>query len=77
MLNKLDMFKKPDAEANTWKENPDDIIVLVNRTANNYILALPSGRYRLDAGRRMRTLRSILDIPQIREMVEEGDLGIE
>jgi hypothetical protein len=77
MLKKLDMFKKPDVEANTWKEDPDDIIVLVNRTANNYILELPAGRYRLDAGRRMRTMRSILDIPQIREMVEEGDLGIE
>jgi hypothetical protein len=38
---------------------------------------LPTGRYRLDAGRRMRTLRTILDIPQIRDLVEEGELGLE
>jgi hypothetical protein len=62
---------------NTWKENPDDVIVLVNRTSKNFILELPAGRYRLDAGRRMRTLRSILDIPAIRDMVEGGDLGLE
>ncbi len=62
---------------NTWNENPDDIIMLVNRTSKNFILELPTGRYRLDAGRRMRTLRSILDVPAIRDLVEEGDLGLE
>ena len=62
---------------NTWQENPDDIIVLVNRTAHNYILELPAGRYRLDAGRRMRTLRSICNIKQIQELLEQGSLVIE
>ena len=47
----------------TWQKNPDDIIMLVNRTGNNYILDLPTGRYRLDANRRMRTMRSILKYP--------------
>ncbi len=61
----------------TWKENPDDIIVLVNRSNKNLILDLPTGRYRLDAGRRMRTLRSILKYPQIMALVEEGALVIE
>lgn len=62
---------------NTWQENPDDIIMLVNRTKNNYVLELPSGRCRLDAGRRIRTLRSILKIPQVKDLVEEGKLQIE
>jgi hypothetical protein len=61
----------------TWKEDPDDIIVLVNRTNKNLILDLPTGRYRLDAGRRMRTLRSILKYPQIMELVENGSLTLE
>lgn len=61
----------------TWKENPDDIIILVNRTNKNLILDLPTGRYRLDAGRRMRTLRSILKYPQIMELVENGSLTLE
>lgn len=62
---------------NTWQENPDDIIVLANRTAHNYILELPAGRYRLDAHRRMRTLRSICDIKQVKELLEQGSLVIE
>lgn len=61
----------------TWRENPDDIIVLVNQTNKNFILDLPAGRYRLDAGRRMRTLRSILKHQQIMALIEDGSLTIE
>ncbi len=62
---------------NTWQENPDDIIVLVNRSSNNYIIEMPSGRCRLDAGRHLRTLRSVIEIEQVRDLVEEGVLTIE
>lgn len=61
----------------TWVENPDDIIVLVNNTSRNFILDLPAGRYRLDAGRRMRTLRSILKYSQILALVEDGSLTVQ
>ncbi|MDI9548074.1 MAG: hypothetical protein QM346_10810 [Chloroflexota bacterium] len=62
---------------NTWQENPADIIVLANRSANNFILDLPTGRYRLDAGRKMRTLKSIMDIAQVKQLVDQGDLVVE
>lgn len=62
---------------NTWQENPDDIIVLANRSSKNFILELPAGRYRLDAGRRMRTLRSILNIREVKDLLEQGSLVIE
>lgn len=62
---------------NTWQENPEDIIMLANRSKNNYILELPAGRYRLDAGRRMRTLRTILKVTQIKELLDQGNLVIE
>jgi hypothetical protein len=62
---------------NTWQENPNDIIVLVNRSSNNYILELPSGRYRLDAGRRMRTLRSIMKVQQVKQLIDAGTLSVE
>ena len=62
---------------NTWQENPDDIIILANHSKNNYIIEMPSGRCRLDAGRTIRTLRSIIDIEQVRDLVEEGILTIE
>ncbi|MEZ4656005.1 MAG: hypothetical protein R2911_00360 [Caldilineaceae bacterium] len=62
---------------NTWQENPEDIIILVNRSSKNYILDLPAGRYRLDAGRRMRTLRSITKFSQVQDLLEQGALIIE
>lgn len=62
---------------NTWQENPNDIIVLVNGSHNNYILDLPSGRYRLDAGRRMRTLRSIMKVQQVKQLIDQGSLSVE
>lgn len=62
---------------NTWQERPEDIILLRNRTQKNFILELPTGRYRLDAGRRMRTLRSILRLPQVKELFDKGELAIE
>lgn len=62
---------------NTWQEDPNQIIILVNRSKNNYILELPSGRYRLDAGRRMRTVRSIMKIQQVKQLVDQGNLVIE
>ncbi len=63
--------------SNTWQEDPADIIILVNRSGKNFILELPSGRCRLDAGRRIRTLKSIMDINAIRELVNQGDLEIQ
>ena len=61
----------------TWIEDPDDIIVLANRSQQNFILDLPAGRYRLDAGRRMRTLRSILKHQSVMDLINAGQLAIE
>lgn len=66
-----------NASDTPWMENKKEIIVLSNRSQQNFILELPSGRYRLDAGRRMRTLRSILNIGQIKQLVDSGQLVIE
>ncbi len=71
------MTTTTNANDNTWQEKPEDIIMLANRSKNNYILELPAGRYRLDAGRRMRTLRSILKIAQVKALLDEGNLAIE
>ena len=51
--------------------------MLANRSQHNYMLDLPTGRCRLDAGRRMRTLRSILKISQVKELLDQGNLVIE
>lgn len=62
---------------NTWQEDPKDIIILVNRSEKNYILDLPAGRLRLDAGRKVRTLRSITKISQVKQLIDEGNLAVE
>lgn len=61
----------------TWLEDPKDVIVLANRSQKNYVLELPTGQYRLDVGRKMRTLRSILEFSQIKELVSSGQLVVE
>ena len=61
----------------SWMEDPKTIIFLTNKSSNNFILELPTGRYRLDAGRRMRTLNSILNIPAVKELVDKGELAVE
>lgn len=67
----------PKANQTTWVEDERNMITLVNRTKNNYILELPAGRYRLDAGRSMLTLKSILEFDQIKRLVDEGSLAVE
>ena len=62
---------------NTWQRNPADIIMLKNISSKNYILELPAGRFRLDAGRRMRTMRSITNVAQVKKLMDQGDLVIE
>ncbi len=71
------MGKNTSSNTNTWQEDKDDIIILANRSNNNYVLDLPAGRCRLDAGRRMRTLRSILKISQVKDLLQQGSLVIE
>ena len=60
----------------SWLESKEDIITLENRSRTNYILDLPTGLYRLDAGRRMRTLRSILKIAQVQKLIDAGEIVI-
>lgn len=60
-----------------WMHPKGDIIVLANTSKENFVLELPSGRYRLDAGRRMRTLRSILNFAQVKALVDGGQLVVE
>ena len=66
-----------DISKTTWMENPKNVIMLVNQSANNYTLELPSGRYRLDAGRRMRTTRDIMKVTAVKALVDDGQLAVE
>jgi len=56
----------------TWK--PNDIIRLVNQTGENIHLHLNTGEYRLDAHRSIRFVASILEYPQVKELLSNGSL---
>ena len=71
------MTMAKNAPSATWLENTDDIIVLTNRSKKNFILELPTGRCRLDAGRKLRTMRSILTIAGVQKLVDDGELTVE
>lgn len=68
---------KSNQDQLTWVYDPKDVIVLVNRSQQNYVLDLPTGLCRLDVGRKLRTMRSILKITQVQKLVDEGSLVIE
>lgn len=61
----------------TWMAAKGQTILLANTSQQNFILELPTGRYRLDAGRQMRTTRSILDIEQVKQLVDGGKLVVQ
>lgn len=67
----------PSERRPSWIEEKDQVITLVNPTNHNFILELPAGRYRLDAGRRMRTLRTITQIRQVQDLIDQGQLVVE
>ncbi|MCY3660890.1 MAG: hypothetical protein OXG36_17940 [Caldilineaceae bacterium] len=61
----------------TWTHDKREVVTLSNTSNRNFILELPTGRCRLDAGRRMQTMASLLEQPAIRKLVDQGELTVE
>ncbi len=62
----------PKTSGPTWK--PTDIIRLINKSGDNIHLHLDTGEYRLDAHRSIRSVASILEYPQVKELLSNGSL---
>ncbi len=60
----------------TWMQNKGEVITLVNRSSCNFILEVPTGRLRLDAGRSLKAKASLAAEPRIRALIEKGDLAV-
>jgi hypothetical protein len=58
----------------TWKPKSKDVIIITNVSNENLALKLPTGRFRLDAGRSQMVAASLLDLPAIKELVEAGKI---
>ena len=61
----------------TWTHDKREVITLTNTSKRNFILELPTGRCRLDAGRRIQTMASLLEQPAIRKLVDQGELTVD
>ncbi len=70
-------MRKDHNKTVTWREARGPQIVLTNKSSQNFILELPAGRFRLDAGRQMRTVPSILEFDAIRQLVDQGLLSVD
>lgn len=62
----------PRTKGPTW--NPDDLVRLANKSGANIHLHLPTGEFRLDAHRSMKFVATILDFPQVKELLASGAL---
>ncbi len=58
----------------TWKPKSKDVIIVTNISNENLALKLPTGRVRLDIGHSQMMTASLLDLPEIKELVEAGKI---
>lgn len=56
--------------------DPQKTVVVRNKSAHNILLDLPTGYFRLDAGRSFGMTRDIADVPQVKELVAAGQIEI-
>ncbi|MCO6450755.1 MAG: hypothetical protein J5I90_08195 [Caldilineales bacterium] len=59
----------------TWQVK--DFVWLENASERNIMLHLPSGELRLDMKRRQRFRPDILDQPQVKELVDSGQIVVQ
>jgi hypothetical protein len=49
---------------------------VTNRSAKNILLDLPTGHFRLDSGRSFRMTPDIVNLPQVKDLAEAGQIEI-
>ena len=60
----------------TWMQNKGELITLLNESSKNFILDMPTGRLRLDAGRSVKASASLAAEPRIKELIDKGELTV-
>ena len=66
--------KKRSALDHDW--DPQGFVFVHNKTSQNILLDLPTGAFRLDAGRSFRMTPDIKDVPQVKNLVAAGQIEI-
>ena len=66
--------KKRSALDHDW--DPQGFVFVHNKTGQNILLDLPTGNFRLDAGTTFRMTPDIKDVPQIKNLVAQGQVEV-
>ncbi len=66
--------KKRSTLDHDW--DPQGFVFIRNKTSQNILLDLPTGAFRLDAGRSFRMTPDIVDVPQVKDLVAGGHIEI-
>ena len=66
--------KKRSTPDQDW--DPQGFVFVHNKTNHNILLDLPTGDFRLDAGRTFRMTPDIVDVPQVKDLVASGQIEI-
>ena len=66
--------KKRSTPDHDW--DPQGFVFVHNKTSQNILLDLPTGAFRLDAGRSFRMTPDIKDVPQIKDLVAQGQVEV-
>jgi hypothetical protein len=71
----MPLFKrKPGQLERDW--DPEQFVTVRNATNRNILLDLPTGHFRLDAGRSFRMTPDIAEVPQVKELAAAGQVEI-
>lgn len=57
--------------------DPQKSVLVRNTSQRNILLDLPTGYFRLDAGRSFRMTADIVDVPQVKALIAAGQVEIE
>jgi hypothetical protein len=66
--------RKPGQLERDW--DPEQFVTVRNTTTHNILLDLPTGYFRLDAGRSFRMTPDITETPQVQALVTAGQVEI-
>ena len=66
--------RKPGQLERDW--DPEQFVTVRNKTDRNILLDLPTGYFRLDAGRSFRMTPDVADVAQVKELVATGQVEI-
>ncbi len=66
--------RKPGQLERDW--DPEQFVTVRNMTTHNILLDLPTGYFRLDAGRSFRMTPDISEVPQVKELAAAGQVEI-